>query len=74
MPEEQKGCGRRSCGTKDQLLIGKTVMKNYKKRKINWNMARIDFRKAYDMLPYSWMIKSLELVEAAKNSLNLYIL
>ena len=37
-------------------------------------MARIDFRKAYDMLPYSWMIKSLELVEAAKNSLNLYIL
>ena len=30
-------------------------------------MARIDFRKAYEMVPQSWMIKSLELIGAAIN-------
>ena len=34
-------------------------------------MAWNDFRKAYNMVPHSWMIKSLELVGAAKNSVNL---
>ena len=31
------------------------------------NMVWIDSRKAYDMVPDSWMIRSLELVGAAKN-------
>ena len=35
------------------------------------NMAWIGFRKAYDMVPHSWMIRSLELVGAAKNTVNL---
>ena len=35
------------------------------------NMDRVDFRKPYDMVPHSWMIKSLELVGAAKNIVNL---
>ena len=30
-------------------------------------MVWIDSRKAYDMVPDSWMIRSLELVGAAKN-------
>ena len=71
MPEEQKGCRRRSHDTKDQLLIDKAVIKNWKRRKTNLNMTWIDFRKAYDMIPHSWMIKSLELVGAAKNIVNL---
>ena len=32
LPEEQKGCKRWSRGTKDQLLIDKTVLKDCKKR------------------------------------------
>ena len=35
------------------------------------NMDRVDFRKPYDIVPHSWMIKSLELVGAAKNIVNL---
>ena len=31
LPEEQKGCRQGSRGTKDQLLIGKTVLKDCKK-------------------------------------------
>ena len=33
LPEEQKGCRRRSRGTKDQLLIDKAVIRNCKRRK-----------------------------------------
>ena len=71
LPEEQIGCRRRSRDTKDQLLIDKAVIKNCKRRKTNLNMAWIAFRKAYDRVPHSWMIKSLELVGAAKSIVNL---
>ena len=71
LPKEQKDCRQRLCGTKDQLLIDKVVIKNCKRRKTTLNMAWIDFRKAYNMVSHSWMIKSLELVWAAKNIENL---
>ena len=35
LPEERKGCKRRSRVTKDQLLIDKTVLKDCKKRHTN---------------------------------------
>ena len=66
MLEEQKGRV-----TKDQLLIDKVVIKNCKRRKTDLNMAWIDFRKAHNMVRNSWMIKSVELAGAAKNSANL---
>ena len=72
LPKERKGCRRRSSGTKDQLLIDKSVIKNCKKRKTNLNMAWINFRKAHNMVPYSWMIKSLGMVGAATNIVNLF--
>ena len=34
-------------------------------------MTWIDFRKVYNMVPYSWVIKSLKLVGAGKNIINL---
>ena len=34
-------------------------------------MAWTDFRKAYDMVPHSWIIKLLHVVVAAKNIVNL---
>ena len=71
LSEEQKGCRRRSRGTKDQLLVDNGVIKNSKRRRTNLNMAWIGFRKAYDMVPHSWMIESLKLVVAAKNTVNL---
>ena len=43
LPEEQKGCRRGSRGTKDQLLINKTVLKDWKKRDTNLFMAWIDY-------------------------------
>ena len=39
LPEDQKGCKIGSCGTKNQLSIDKTVLKDSKKRHTNLSMA-----------------------------------
>ena len=49
--EEQEGCRHVSTGIKVQLLIDKAVIRNCKRRKTNLNMAWVDFRKTYDMIP-----------------------
>ena len=51
-------------------MIEKPVIRNCKRRKTNLNMANVDFRKAYDMVPHAWMIKALKtlkLIGAAPN-------
>ena len=50
LPDEQKGCRRNTRGTKDQLLIDKTI-KNCRKRLTGLSMAWIDSKKAFDMFP-----------------------
>jgi len=60
MPKEQKGYCSGSKGCKDQLLISKTILQECKCRKKKC-MAWIDYQKAFDRVPHSWIIKSLEL-------------
>ena len=67
LPEEQKGCRRRSRGTKDQLLIDKAILKDCKRRHTNLAMAWIDYWKAYDMVPHSWIGECLEMFGIAVN-------
>jgi hypothetical protein len=62
MPKEQKGCCSGSKGYKDQLLISKAILQECKRRKKNLCMAWIDYQKAFDRVPRSWIIKSLELI------------
>ena len=45
IPTDQKGCRKESRGTKDKLLIGKTVMNDCRKRHTNLSMARLTIRK-----------------------------
>ena len=67
LPEEQKGCRRKSRGTKDQLLIDKAILKDCKRRQKNLAMAWVDYKKAYDMVPHSWIIECLKLVNVSDN-------
>ena len=67
LPNEQKGCRRKSRGTKDQLLIDKTVLNDCRKRHTNLGMEWIDYKKAYDMVPHSWILESLKLARVAEN-------
>ena len=69
LPVKQKGCRKKSRGTKDQLLIDKTILRDSRKRYTNLGMAWIDYKKAYDMVPYSWILESLELVQVSDNIL-----
>ena len=59
LPEEQKGCRRKSRETEDQLYIDKMILKEVKTRKKNLAMGWIDYQKALDMLPHSWIIDCL---------------
>ena len=58
---EQKGCIREQMGTKDQLLINKAILEDCKKRQRNLSMAWIDYSKAFDSVPHSWIVKCLRL-------------
>ena len=63
IPHQQKGCRRKCRGTKDQLLINKMVMMN------NLSIAWIDHKKAFNMMPHSWLIKCLEIYSAEGNAI-----
>ena len=67
LPDEQKGCKRGSRGTKHQLLIDETVLKDWKKRHTNLSMAWIDYKKAYDFVPQSWIKECMEMFGIAEN-------
>ena len=67
LPNEQKGCKHKSRGTKDQLLLEKTVLKDCRKRQTNLAMAWIDYKKSYDFAPHSWIKESMELMGIAEN-------
>ena len=59
IPEEQKGCKRNSRGCKEQLLIDKLVMKHCKRTRKDLYMTFIDYKKAYDSVPHSWLLSSM---------------
>ena len=62
MPKDQKECFSGSKGCKDKLLISKAILQECKSRKKNLCVAWIDYQKAFDRVPHSWIIKSLELI------------
>ena len=67
LPDEQKGCRKKSRGTHDQLFIDKMLMKEMKQRKKNVAMAWVDYKKAYDMVQHSWLEECLEIFGIADN-------
>ena len=67
LPEEQKECRKDSRGTKDLLYIDRVVIKEVKSKNKNLAMASIGYRKAYVMVPHSWIIECLDLFGVAEN-------
>ena len=51
-------------------MIDKMVMKNSKRRTTNLNVAWIDYTKAYDMVPHSWVLQCLKIFKVANNISN----
>ena len=67
---QQKGCIKDCLGTKDQLLLNKAVLENCRKRATNLSMAWLDYQKAYDSVPHSWIRKCLQLYGVSENIRN----
>lgn len=61
LPDEQKGCRRASRGCKDQLLLSKMVVSTAKKRMRGLGLAWIDYKKAFDSVPHSWISTMMQL-------------
>ena len=72
LPNEQKGCKKMSRGCKEQLLIDKLILKNCKRRKTDLQMCFIDYKKAYDKIPHSWIIESMKICGVAPNIISLF--
>ena len=61
MTSEQRG-GKKDCyGCKDQLMINNAFLESCKKRKKNLSTSWIDYKKAFDSVPLSWILKYLQM-------------
>ena len=63
LPSEQKGCKKVSYGYKDQLWINKMLLENSHCSHRNLSAAWIDYRKVFDSVPQSWILKVLQNVQ-----------
>ena len=60
-PDEQKGCRKGSWGTAELLYIDQHILNENKTRRKNLAMVWIDYKKAYDMVPQSWILHCLKM-------------
>lgn len=61
LTEEQKGCRKNSRGCKEQLIIDSVITKQCEKTQRNLKICYIDYKKAFDSIPHSWLLKTLEI-------------
>ena len=69
-PEEEKGCHKGSRGTGEQLNIDQHILNKRKTRQKNLAMAWIDDKKAYDIVPKSWIINCLKMYKISDEAIN----
>ena len=67
---EQAGGKKHSWGCADQLLINKMVLDQVKQQQRNLFMMWFDYRKAFDSVPHSWIMKALQLAKVPEKVLN----
>ena len=67
---EQKGCRKGSRGTAELLYIDQHILNESKTRRKNLTMAWIDYKKAYDMVPQSWIIHCLRMCKISHEVIN----
>ena len=60
LAEQQKGCRKHSKGCKEQLTIDAIVSRQALRRKRNIYTMFIDYKKAFDSVPHSWLIYILQ--------------
>lgn len=67
LSEEQKGCRKFSQACKEQLIIDTIILKQTEKDRRNLHTSYIDYKKAFDSVPHSWLLKILEIYKIDPN-------
>jgi hypothetical protein len=60
LAEQQKGCRKKSQGCKEQLIIDSVVSKLALRTKSDIYTMYIDYQKAFDSVPHSWLVSILK--------------
>ena len=66
----RKECRKGSRGTAELLYIDQHFLNESKNRRKNLAMAWIDYKKAYDMVPQSWIINRLKMYKISHETIN----
>ena len=69
-PDEQIGCRKGSRGTAELHFIDQYILNESKTGRKNLAMAWIDNKKAYDMLPKSWILHCLKMYKISHEVMN----
>ena len=69
-PDEQKGCRKGSRGTAELLYIDQHILNESKTRRKNLATAWIDYEKACDMVPQSWILHCLKMYKISHEVIN----
>ena len=69
-PDEQKGCSKGPGGTAELFYIDQYILNESKTTRKNLAMAWIDYKKAYEMVPLSWIINSLKMYKISDEVIN----
>ena len=68
--DEQKGCRKGSRGIAELLYIDQHILNEFKSRRKNLAMAWINYKKAYDIAPQSWIINGLKMYKIPHKIIN----
>ena len=67
---EQAGAKRYVWGTTEELLVNKNITKEVKFLRRCLTTVRLDFKKAFDSVPHSWLIYALKLAKVPPDIIN----
>ncbi|XP_044755006.1 uncharacterized protein LOC123313959 [Coccinella septempunctata] len=68
----QNGCKKKARGCKELLVIDNVVTKQARRRLKNISMCWIDYQKAYDSVPHSWLVEILRIYKISPDIIHLW--
>lgn len=66
----KKGCSKYFYGTKEQLPIKKMILENSRRVQKNLSVTQIDYRKAYDSVPHTWIKEIMKIYKINERIIN----
>ena len=70
LPDEQKGCRKGSRGTAELLYIDQHILNESKTRQKNLAMTALDYKKAFNMVPQSWITHCFKMYKISHEVIN----